>query len=292
MNQRPFAQTHDPSMFVPVASAMSSLTRLRYAVSSSLGVCALCGGAGVGKTELARIILHDYSASGWATAYLPTPAGNRDELFGMLLHAFDGRMGNALSPLEALSVRISEIAAAGGKMLAVIDDAQCLRDVELLDDIRTLLNLEHEGRPALNLILCGQPEMRGKLAAAGNFNSRLSMDIELHNFDTAEAETYMLQRLKNSGCTHGIFTKKAAETVIKATAGNPGDINRVCELSLIMAYAMQQQRIKPEIVSAAARELHLPEDDYRARLYDEVWSGDIARPEEFTAPEEDILAGL
>lgn len=292
MKLRPFTQTHEPGRFVPVASAMLALTKLRYAVSSGLGACALCGPAGVGKTELARVILRDYAASGWGTAYLPSFAGGRDELFGMLLHAFDGRMGAALSPLEALAARLQEVAAAGGKCLAVIDETQTLRDAGILDDLRTLLNVEHDGRPALNLLLCGQPEMRGALAGAGRFDSRLSLEVELHPYDTTETETYMLQRLKDAGCARGIFTRKAAEAVAKISGGNPGDINRLCELALIMAFASRQHKIKPEIVSAAARDLHLPEDEYRMRVYDEVWSGSIAGPEDFAAPEEDILAGV
>ncbi len=197
-----------------------------------------------------------------------------------------------MSPLEALAARVQEVAAAGGKLLAVIDEAQTLRDAGILDDLRTLLNVEHDGRPALNLLLCGQPEMRGALAGAGRFDSRLSLEVELHPYDMTETETYMLQRLKDAGCARGIFTRKAAEAVAKISGGNPGDINRLCELALIMAFASRQHKIKPEIVSAAARDLHLPEDEYRVRVYDEVWSGSIAGPEDFAAPEEDILAGV
>lgn len=292
MNARPFAHNHEPTMFVPVQSAMLALTKLRYAISANLGACALFGAAGVGKTELARIILNDFTVSGWATVYVANPAGSRDEIFGMILHQLDGRLGDALSPLEALASRIEEISLAGGKILVVFDDLQSLRDITVLDDLRMLMNIEPEGILPLNILLCGQSAMDAKLTMAGKFNSRLSMRVKLLPFVVEETEAYILQRLKNVGCTRGVFTKHAAEIVAQASGGVAGNINRLCELSLVMAYALNLATIKPEIVKAAARDLELPENNYEQRIYDEVWSGDIDGAEKYHQPEVDILAAM
>ncbi|GHT02783.1 hypothetical protein FACS1894139_01620 [Planctomycetales bacterium] len=289
MAARPFTASHSPEWFVPVASAMLALTKIRYAIAADAGVCAVVGAAGVGKSELTRLAVNDFAGNGWATAYLGNPAGPRDEFFGLLLRELDGRRGDANSPLEALTAHITEIAAAGGKILLALDDLHNLTDAAILDDLRMLLNIEQRGQAAISLLLSGQAPLWGKLAAASEFDARVAMRVNLLPFSEAECETYMLQRLKKSGCRRGVFSKKAAQTVAQASGGYAGNINRLCELSLVTAFALGQEKIRPEIVGAAARDLAMPEDAYQMRVYDEVW-GNYAAPEKFTAPEEDILA--
>lgn len=292
MKSRPFDNSHSPKNFVPIESSMLALTKLRYSVAMGLGVACISGEAGCGKTELIKIALLDFMKSGWAGIYLSNPSGDRNDLFKYILHKLEGKSSESQSPFETLEGRLKEIGSGGGKVLIAIDDAQSISDVALLDDLRMLLNIENDGMPVLNFIVAGQRGVYSKLAAASGFDSKVAMKINLLSYDDKETETYILSRLKNSGCTRGIFTKRAAEMIFAASGGLPGAINRLCELALITAFASGTTSVKPAVIRTAAKELGLRGDAGANRILDEVWSEETAPLEKFAEPQIDILAEL
>ena len=292
MQRRPFDNGHDPALFVPVESAMLILTRLRYAVSMGLGIACLSGEPGCGKSELARMCMMDFATTGWATVYIANPSGNREEVFLNILHRLDGEMLPEGSVLESLERRVEEIGTRGGRILLVVDDGHAVDDVKLLSDIRMLYNIEVDGKAVFSMILVGQKNIYGKLSEAGAFDNKVGMKIQMVPFNDTETEVYMLARLKASGCTRGVFTKKAAEMVYQASGGIASNINRICELALITAFANELSRIKPDIIVAVARELGLRNDLGTQRMLDEVWSDDLAPLEKYAEEDVDILADL
>lgn len=292
MKRRPFDNGHDSALFVPVESSMLVLTRLRYAIAMGLGIACLSGEAGCGKTELARMCMLDFATTGWATVYIANPSGNRDDVFLNILHRLEGEILPGCGVLESLEKRVEEIGQGGGRILLVVDDGHVIDDIRLLSDIKLLYNIEVNGTSVFSMIIVGQKNIYGKLSEAGAFDSKIGMKIQLVPFNDIETEVYMLARLKASGCTRGVFTKKAAEMVYQASGGVAGNINRICELALITAFASKQNRIKPDIIIAVAKELGLRNDLGTQRILDEVWSEDVAPLEEYAEPEVDILADL
>lgn len=290
--RRPFENSHAPELFVPVESAMLALTKLRYAAAMGLGCACVYGDCGAGKSELLRMVLHDFANSGWAALYLANPAGPRDEMFRLLLRHLDGSEYNKPSPYAALEARLTEIAAGGGRVLLAIDDAHCVQDLALLNDLRMLLNIEHEGSPVLNILVGGQENVLARLAEAGRFDARVALKIRVLPFNEEEAEAYMLARLKSAGCTRGIFTRQAAELVFQASGGLPGNINRICELALVTAYAAGDQTVRPEVIRAAAAELGLRNDAGTQRMLDEIWSEELPPQEVNPTADVDVLADL
>jgi general secretion pathway protein A len=119
-----------------------------------------------------------------------------------------------------------------------------------------------------------------------------------------ETKRYILYRLKIAGCTRGIFTRQAGQLVHEVAGGIPRNVNRLCELALVTGYGLGEEKIGPEIVGMAAREIGLDgegEDDAADRAggiatvpveaateEDVLGSVPVPPPE----PEEDILAGL
>ncbi len=292
MTKRPFDNSHNQEFFVPVESAMLVLTRMRYAVAMGLGVVCISGIAGIGKTELIHVCRHDFDNSGWATIYISNPSGPRDEVFLNILHRLKGEVLDGYTIFESLEKRIEYIGSNGGKILLIVDDAHCISDTALLNDIRMLYNIETNGLPVMAIILAGQEGIYGKLSAASSFDAKVGMKINMVPYNDIETATYILARIKSSGCNRGVFTKKAAEMVYEASGGLAGNINRICELSLITAYTSGLTKIKPEIIISVAKELGLRNDLGTQRLLDEVWTDDITPLEEYAQPEEDILASL
>lgn len=292
MKRRPFDNSHNQNLFVPVESTMLALTRMRYAVAMGLGVACLSGDAGTGKTELAKVCMHDFENSGWATIYISNPSGSRDSVFLNILHKLEGEIIEEHTVFESLENRIEFIGKNGGKILLVLDDAHAISDISLLNDIRMLYNIEIKGTPVLSMIIVGQEGIYGKLSEASSFNTKVGMKVKLVPLNEDETATYILARIKASRCNRGVFTKKAAEMVYEASGGNPGNINRICELALITAFTEGHSKIKPDIIIAVARELGLRNDLGTQRMLDEVWAEDLVPVDEYAEAEEDILASL
>ncbi len=292
MQTRPFDNSHKPELFVPVESAMLVLTRLRYTVAMGLGIACISGKAGVGKTELVKMCLNDFESSGWATIFISNPAGTRDEIFLHILHLLEAEAEAGRSVYESLQKRIEYIGQQGGRILLAIDEAHAIQDISILNEIRMLYNIEIDGNPVISVILSGQDGIYGKLSEASAFDSRVGMKIKMVPYNSIETETYMLARIKASGCNRGVFTKKAAEMIYAASGGFPGNINRICELALITAFTGNLSKIKPDIIIAVAKELGLRNDLGTQRILDEVWAEDLVPVEKYAEPEEDILANL
>ena len=292
LSRRPFDNSQALELFVPVESAMLGLTKLRYCAAMGLGAACIYGPSGSGKSELLRMAMRDFRNSGWATAYIANPSGPREEVFRNLLRQYEGGAEGCGSALEALERRLLELAHAGGRTLLVVDEAHSVRDLALLEELRMLMNLEHEGAPALSILLGGQHGVLERLAEAGSFDARLAMKIRALPYTEEESEAYMLARLKSAGCTRGIFTRQAACMVYEASGGLPGNINRICELALVTASSTGSDRIRPELVRVIASELGLRNDAGTQRMLDEIWSDDIPPIEAAAAPEIDVLAEL
>ncbi len=71
----PFANDNRPETYVPTRAATLCIARLRYSLSMGMGASALFGAAGVGKSRVARLLMAEFTAARWLTAYLPNPTG-------------------------------------------------------------------------------------------------------------------------------------------------------------------------------------------------------------------------
>lgn len=257
LNFHPFANDNRPETFVPTHSATLCIARLRYALGMGMGASALFGEAGSGKTRLARVVVNEFNLAHWLTAYLPNPAGSpRDILAALDPNAALGVPADSYGMIE-LQGFLLDRARNHQPVLLVVDDVQTARGTAFLEVLRTLLNVENEGVKALSILLLGQAGMERKLIASSNFDSQLLMRAVLDPMTDEETRLYILARLKAAGSKQGIFTKHSAELVVKFSRGLPRQVNRLCELALVIAYGLEERKISPEIVEMAAADLDL-----------------------------------
>lgn len=285
----PFANDDRPGTFVPVRSASLAIARLRYSLGAGMGVSALFGEAGIGKTRVARVVIEEFAAARWAVAYLPNPFGSiRD-----ILAAFEpaaANMPEGAAAFAALRTLLEERAALRRQTLMVVDDVQTARGTDFLETLRTLLNVRRDGEGALSILLVGQAGMERRLAAASGFDTQLAMRAVLDPMTDEEARLYILARLRAAGSDHGIFTRQAAERVVRLSRGVPRQVNRLCEMSLLTAYGLETERVSPDIVEMAAADLDLlPPGEASFLPWPHPEPDAEKEPER---EEEDVLAGL
>lgn len=289
----PFANDNRPETFVPTRSAALSIARLRYALGMGMGASALFGPPGSGKSRLTRMALQEFSAAHWLVAYFPNPLATARDILAVLSPALAAALPPGASGMAELQSFLMNRLMNNQPALLAIDDVQAARGTEFLEVLRTLLNIEAGGVRALSILLVGQPGMERKLAAASGFDGQLIMRAVLDPMTPEETRLYMLARLKAAGSRQGIFTKMAAESVIRYSGGLPRQVNRLCELSLVIAYGLDEKKVTPDVVDMAAADLDmLPPGE--ASFFPWPHSAPAAREEteERETEEEDILASL
>lgn len=290
----PFADDGRPETFIPFRSVSLALARLRYALGFNRGAAALFGSPGIGKTRAAKMLLREFEAAGWPTAYLPNPLATADDVFAAL-EATGANWGKPAG-IAGLQAFLSDLAQANRPVLLAVDDVQAARGNDFLEMLRTLLNLgTNEGR-ALSLLLIGQAGMERKLAAASSFNTRLEVRAVLEPMTDEETRLYILARLKAAGSRHGIFTRRAAELVVELARGNPRQVNRLCDTALVVAFGLESFKVGPEIVEMAAGDLDILPGGGASFLPwphpDPAEDGEEDGDAQANGGAEDILAGL
>ncbi|MCC8190471.1 MAG: AAA family ATPase [Planctomycetes bacterium] len=285
----PFANDTRPETFIPTQAAAMVIARLRYALGMGMGASALFGRPGVGKSRVARIVVGEFSAARWLAAYVPSPIGGPRDL----LHALDPEAARSLPAasggLTELQAFLVARAAAHQPVLLAVDDVQTARGTDFIELLRLLLNIEYEGVKALSILLIGQPGMERKLAAASHFDSQLIMRAVLEPMRDEETRLYILARLKAAGSRQGIFTKHAAQRVVAYSGGIPRQVNRLCEMALVIAYGLEAQKVTPDIVEMAAADLDLlPAGE--ASFFPWPHPEPESRPEPEPPAEDDIMA--
>lgn len=289
MNHRPFDHTHNTARFVPLESHMLVLTKLRYAVAAELGACSLTGAAGAGKSEMLHLLLKEFGEMGWTCVYVGNPARPRQEVLEHVAASVGADVDGTRPVVGRIEERFVAIAETGGKVLLAVDDIHTATDPALTEDLRLLLNITHQGDPVATMVLAGQPGTERVLAKTSRFDTRLSLKVRLGRLNEEDTKTYILARLKEAGCERGIFTRRSADRIADASGGLPGNINRICELSLVIAFGLGQERIGPEIVQMAVVDLGLEEHAATQALLDSVWTEELPPAE---SDFEDILASL
>ncbi len=301
MERRPFENDHDPTFFVPDEAGALALAKLRYVALEERGLALLSGPAGCGKTMIARMLLSELDGAGWQTATLDMPYAGSAELLALAAHRLGAPAGADSAVLDRLATHLTALRGRGRRAVMLVEDAHAMEPVPGFLALRSLLHLEAGGEPLLQVILAGQAELSARLRAVPALEQQVALRVRLGPMALEETKRYILYRLKIAGCTRGIFTRQAGALVHELSGGIPRNVNRLCELALVTGYGLGEEKVGPEIVEMAGRELGLdgesePGDpeEVPAVAVEVATEEDIlgSTPVVPAEPEEDILAGL
>jgi type II secretory pathway predicted ATPase ExeA len=236
---KPFAMNPDPAFLFHSAQHSKALTMLEYAMESQAAFCVLTGEIGSGKTTLVRHLIRTLgdrvtvglisntherfrSVHPWALSALGIAAADASET----------------APYEALTSFFIREYGKGRRTLLIFDEAQNL-PVRILEELRLLSNINSEEDVALQTLLVGQPELRLKMARPElrQFAQRVAVDFHLNSLSLPETESYIRHRLTIAGGGDAIFQPSAIGYIHSLAGGVPRLINRLCDLSLVYAFA-------------------------------------------------------
>ncbi len=262
LSQKPFDGASDARFYYASQSHQAALLKLRYAVENHRGGALLTGPAGSGKTLAARM-LRSVLGEGFAPwVHLVFPQMTTSELLAYLADELCGtepKLCDAPSGAEQ-SIRrmerfLAENSRRGQHAVVIIDEAHLIQSPHTLEAIRLLLNFESDGRPAMTLLLCGQTAILPTLQRTPQLDQRLAVKCLLRAFSQQETAEYIEHRLKAAGCNRTVFEPEALSTVHALAGGIARNINRLCDLALLIGFAEQQRTISAELIEAVSQEL-------------------------------------
>lgn len=256
LNARPFDNDCDPRFYYPGQCHQVSLLKLRYALEHPRGAALLTGLAGVGKSLLARTLVQDLPESFGPLVFVKFPQMSPPELLAYVAEELTGRSMEGATvdrSVHAIQRMLNENEREGRRAVLVLDEAHLLRDTEVMETLRLLLNFE----PAWTPLLIAQPSWLPALERMPELEERIGVQCLLQPLSIDETISYVSHRMVAAGAAdvYAIFDPAALESVHQLSGGVPRRINRLADLALLIGYAEEQRRVTAQHVAAVAAEL-------------------------------------
>ncbi|RZT04406.1 general secretion pathway protein A [Duganella sp. CF402] len=263
LKQPPFSIAPDPRYLFMSERHREALAHLLYGIGSGGGFVLLTGEIGAGKTTVCRCFMEQIPEN-CKLGYIFNPKLSVEELllsicdeFGIVLPPPVAGAVSVKGYVDAINAYLLASHAQARNNVLIIDEAQNL-SAEVLEQLRLLTNLETSERKLLQIILIGQPELRGMLARPEleQLAQRVIARYHLGSLSETETGTYIEHRLAVAGATAiAPFPRKLMGLVHKLTKGVPRRINLLCDRALLGAYVENQPQVTRTILKRAASEV-------------------------------------
>ncbi len=256
--EAPFAITPDPRFLYYAQRHREAFDHLMYGIEHRKGFIELTGEVGSGKTTLCRAVLANLSRR-VQTSLILNPWLTETQLLRAILRDFglEIRGRDRLACLDMLNAFLLDQLHRGNNVALIIDEAQDLTPA-VLEQVRLLSNLETDQHKLLQIVLCGQPELKQRLAAPAlrQLRQRITVRCQLFPLTESEATHYIEHRLKLAGWTgDALFVDEAVHRVADYSQGIPRLINAVCDVALLAGYVAGARRIDAACVARAIQQL-------------------------------------
>ena len=149
---------------------------------------------------------------------------------------------------------VKEVAGlnANGKLPVIVIDEAHLCDMEMLTEIRFLLNFNMDSKSIMSLILVAQSEIRDTLKkqAYEAISQRIDLRCHLPALDRAQTADYIAAHLAYASSSPAeVFTSAAVAAIFDFSAGLPRKINRVATFCLMHAAQTNKRFVDDQMVS-------------------------------------------
>lgn len=257
LKEKPFKNTPDPRYLYYSSEHEEALVKMKYTIDEDMGAAVLTGIFGCGKTVISQVICEQLYADNYQIAYINNPQMDYTDLLRSIvrkLKPLDLPQNKSDLSIDSLLEQLEQILVDndrdGRKTVLIIDEAHVIKDEQIYESLRLLLNFQRHNRFLLSLLMLGQPELQDNIKNNKQFEQRIAIKCHLDAFDLNATEKYIEHRLDVAGSSM-IFEQNALDKVYEVSGGIPRKINRVCDLSLLVGYSNKSDAINADIVNEA-----------------------------------------
>ncbi|MFN7733786.1 MAG: ExeA family protein [Pirellula sp.] len=258
--QRPFVAAPTIDRYY----AASGIEHARWATSRCIqrgvGPAVIIGGAGLGKTMACLLLAGEFVNRMDVVLLTSSQICTRRALLQHLLYElqlpYAERSEGALR--LALHQRLLPHGTAGNEgLVLIVDEAQTL-STKLLDELRLLTNLVHQGIPRVRLVLCGTMKLEDLLShpTLESLNQRIASRSYLTPLSSYETAQYVKHKIEWAGVhPDQVITADALDALFRGSDGIPRLIDQLADHAFFLAFQTQSKLINAALVGQAWSEL-------------------------------------
>jgi general secretion pathway protein A len=259
LKEKPFRITPDPRFLYLSEKHAEALDHLLYGITQGEGFMVISGDVGTGKTTIIRSLLERLNDPKIETAVILNPLLEIEELLKAILEDFGlSPQGSSKKDLiDQLNAFLLALNQEGKKGVVILDESQNLAP-DLLEELRSLSNLETFQEKLLQIVLVGQLELWNKLNLYNlrQLKQRISVSYRLEPLSLKEIKGYITHRLSIAGFKGSLgFSFWAMRLIYNVTGGIPRLINLLCDRILLVLYLEQRMQVKTTHVRKAIESL-------------------------------------
>jgi general secretion pathway protein A len=255
LRELPFALTPDPRYIYFTPSHTEVMANLHYGIESGRGLICVTGEVGTGKTTMLRWMMQRLDRT-VLVAYIFNPRLSVPEFYQHLASLLDVQnWENKSELLIKLGELLESRHSRGLRTVLIVDEAHGLSP-SVLEEIRLLCNFESDTAKKLQVVLTGQPELRGVLNHPDlrQLKQRVALRCVIKAMPNVEETTnYINSRLVAAGAQRtDIFSPGAIDYIFRCSEGIPRNINNLCDNALLAGFAAAQPVIGRAIIEEVA----------------------------------------
>ena len=260
LNHHPFLLAPDSKMMCVTGQYYECLERLKYAIYTNKGgVLIVSEDAGLGKTTILLKLVDEMKeeyGDAFRFAFVDQPALSPAQMIAQITGSITGAEPHEdkLKNLTMLKDALLEANEQGGKSIIVVDEAQMLCEAhDVLQELRTLINLTHNGQYLHTFILSGQRALWNTIKGMPEFWQRLPVRYYFIPLRVEETKEMVRFRLTKAGLEEGreIFDDDSLEIIHRFSRGSPRTVIALSDLALLVGYTNHSSRITFKEVSKA-----------------------------------------
>jgi len=253
----PFRNHFRRTFYFPSPTHQASLLKLRYAIEQREEAALLVGEPGTGKSFVTHLLGESLAESVAPIVWSCCPFDTPEELVLHLAVEFSGNgsTGSGYGALRELEAFLTRNLQEGHHAVLILDDAQLLQNVRTWEVLRSLMTRKIGGETPWTLIVLAQPLFLPLLDRLPHLEELFTLKAFLRPWTPEETAQYIKHCVKTAGCDDEVFSSDALEAIADLSSGIPRRVNRLCDLSLLVAFAEKSHQVTAAHVEAVHDEL-------------------------------------